>query len=104
MANDIYPKTSPYYNASLVNKKYLDVMVPFRAIPKDSSDAEFIITSRYEYIPDLLAQHLYNTPKLWWVFASRNPNQLGPDPYFNFTSGTKIYVPRLDTLKRVLGI
>lgn len=79
-------------------------MVPFRAIPKDSSDAEFIITPQYEFRPDLLAQHLYNNSRLWWVFASRNPNQLGPDPYFNFISGIKIYVPRLDTLIRVLGI
>ena len=26
------------------------------------------------------------------------------DPYFNFTAGTTIFVPRLDTLRRVLGI
>jgi hypothetical protein len=104
MANNIYPKTSPYYNASVVNNKYLDVMVPYRNIPKDASDATFTITPQYEYRPDLLAQHLYSNPRLWWVFASRNPNKLGPDPYFNFTAGTSIYVPRLDTLKRVLGI
>jgi hypothetical protein len=41
---------------------------------------------------------------LWWVFAARNPNLLGPDPYFNFVSGAKIYVPTMDTLKRALSI
>jgi hypothetical protein len=104
MANNIYPKTSPYYNAAVVNKKYLGVMEPFRAIPKDPSDATFTITPQYEFRPDLLAQHLYTNSKLWWVFASRNPNKLGPDPYFNFIAGTTIYVPRLDTLRRILGI
>ena len=79
-------------------------MEPYRAIPRDASDAQFTITPQFEYRPDLLAQQLYNDSRLWWVFASRNPNQLGADPYFNFTTGTKIYVPRLDTLKRVLGI
>jgi hypothetical protein len=38
------------------------------------------------------------------VFASRNPNALGSDPYFNFKTGVNIFVPRMDTLKRVLGI
>ena len=75
-----------------------------RPIPRDPSDAEFVVTVQYEFRPDLLAQDLYDDPKLWWVFAQRNPNQLGPDPYFNFKSGIKIYLPRMDTLRRVLGI
>ena len=36
---------------------------------------------------DNLAYKFYNDSRLWWVFAARNPNLLGPDPYFNFTSG-----------------
>jgi len=102
--NNIYPRTSPYFRTGVINKKFLDVMQPYTAIPRDASDAEFTISPQYEYRPDLLAQHLYNDSKLWWVFASRNPNALGPDPYFNMVSGLVIYVPRLDTLQRVLGI
>jgi len=104
MANDIYPKTSPYRRTSVVNKQYLDVMEPFIPIPQEKSDAIFEVTPQYEYRPDLLAQHLYADSRLWWVFASRNPDKLGPDPYFNMVSGLKIYVPTLDTLRAVLGI
>jgi hypothetical protein len=52
----------------------------------------------------MLANDLYSDSRLWWVFAARNPNVLGPDPYFNFVSGISIYIPKLDTLKQVLGI
>jgi|TARA_R110000803_G_C11965823_1_gene319193 hypothetical protein len=101
--NGIYPRTSPYFQTGVFDKQFLDVMTN-RPIPRDPSDAEFVVTVQYEFRPDLLAQDLYDDPKLWWVFAQRNPNQLGPDPYFNFKSGIKIYLPRMDTLRRVLGI
>lgn len=103
MANNIYPRTSPYYNSDIVNKKYLDVMI-YRPIPKLQSDVYFEITKTYEYRPDLLAYDLYSDSRLWWVFAERNPNKLGPDPYFDFVAGLGIYIPKLDTLKQVLGI
>jgi|TARA_R110000803_G_C11887113_1_gene310489 hypothetical protein len=101
--NSMYARTSPYFQTGVFDKQFLDVMVN-RPIPRDASDVEFIITMQYEHRPDLLAFDLYNDAKLWWVFAARNPNQLGPDPYFNFTTDTKIFLPRLDTLRRVLGI
>ena len=101
--NGIYPRTSPYFQTGVFDKQFLDVMTN-RPIPRDPSDAEFVVTVQYEFRPDLLAHDLYDDPKLWWVFAQRNPNQLGPDPYFNFKSGIKIYLPRMDTLRRVLGI
>jgi len=101
--NSLYPRTSPYFQTGVFDKEFLDVMKN-RPIPRDPGDATFVVTMQYEFRPDLLAQHLYEDPKLWWVFAARNPNQLGPDPYFNFTSGITIFVPRLDTLRRVLGI
>ena len=100
---NIYPQASPYYNTEVVSNKYLGVM-NYRPIPKDPSDVYMVITAVYEYRPDLLAYDLYNDPRLWWVFAVRNPNRLGEDPYFNFKTGTGIYVPRIDTLQRVLGI
>lgn len=99
----IYPQSSPYADTNLVSSKFLDVL-NFRPIPKDPSDVYMQITKVYEFRPDLLAYDLYGDSKLWWVFAVRNPNRLGEDPYFNFTAGLGIYVPKLDTLKVALGI
>ena len=102
MANEVYPATSPYYFTGVVNNKFLDVMVN-RPIPMQPSDIYWTITSVYEYRPDLLAYDLYSDSRLWWVFASRNPNRL-KDPYFDFTTGTGIYLPKMDMLKQTLGI
>lgn len=104
MANqDLYSASSPYFNTNVVNQKFLDVL-NYRPIPMYPSDVFMEITPVYEYRPDLLAYDLYENANLWWVFAVRNPNLLGPDPYFNFTAGTGIYIPSMDTLKTVLGI
>jgi hypothetical protein len=37
------------------------------------------------------------------VFAQRNANVL-VDPLLDFTAGTRIYIPKLDTLKQDLGV
>jgi len=97
-----YPATSPYTNTNIVNNKYLDVM-NYLPIPMYPSDVYYVIPKVYQYRPDLLAYDLYTDARLWWVFASRNPNLLGPDPYFNFTAGLGIYIPTLSTLQSVLG-
>jgi len=99
----LYPASSPYFNTSVVNNKYLGIL-NYRPIPMYPTDVYMQISPVYEYRPDLLAFDLYQNADLWWVFAERNPNLLGPDPYFNFTVGTSIYVPALSTLKTVLGI
>lgn len=101
--NTIYPATSPYFNTGVTNAKFLDFMV-YRPIPMFPSDVYIILTETYQYRPDLLAFDLYGDSKLWWVFAQRNPNRLGNDPYFDFVTGLGIYVPKLETLKQVLGI
>lgn len=103
MPNNIYPATSPYYNTKITNAKFLDVL-EYRFIPKNQSDVLFTLTAVYQYRPDLLAFDLYNDPKLWWVFAERNPNKLGYDPYFDFVEGLEIYIPKLSTLQEALGI
>jgi hypothetical protein len=100
---NLYPQTSPYYNTNVVSNKFLDVM-NYRPIPKDPTDVYMVITNVYEYRPDLLAYDLYGDSRLWWVFAERNPNRLGEDPYFDFKTGVGIYVPRQDTLNTVLGL
>ena len=101
-SNNLYPATSPYSNTGIVNNKFLDVMVN-RTIPMNPSDIYWEITTVYEYRPDLLAYDLYSDSRLWWVFAQRNPNRL-KDPYFDFVTGTGIYIPKLDLLRQVLGI
>lgn len=100
--NGLYSSSSPYYLSEITNKKYLDIMTN-RPIPALGSDVYWTITSVYEYRPDTLAYDLYNDPKLWWVFAQRNPNRL-KDPLFDFVTGVQIYLPKIETLKNVLGI
>lgn len=99
----IYGRSSPYFNTPIVGNKFLDV-IQYRPIPFDPTDVSMTITQVYEYRPDLLAFDLYNNSKLWWVFSARNPNVLGPDPYFNFKAGLSIYIPTQDTLQAALGI
>lgn len=97
----LYNKTSPYYNTDVVNG-YLDIM-SFRDLPEERDDIVFEITNTYENRPDLLAYDLYNDANLWWVFAVRNKSKIA-DPIFDMTAGKKIYLPKLTTLKKVLGI
>ena len=101
-SNNLYSASSPYFNTGVVNNQFLDVMIN-RQVPMQPSDIYWEITQVYEYRPDLLAYDLYSNSRLWWVFASRNPNRL-KDPYFDFVTGVGIYLPKLDLLKQVLGI
>ena len=98
MAN--YDSTSPY-SATAYNQFYLDVMVN-RPLPKESDDLSFNINLTYQYRPDLLAHDLYGDARLWWVFYQRNPNTLTKPPV-DFAIGTTIYLPKITTLKSVLG-
>jgi len=100
--SSLYPATSPYYSTGIVNNQFLDVMVN-RPIPFQPSDIYWEIAQVYEYRPDLLAYDLYADSRLWWVFASRNPNRL-KDPYFDFVAGVGIYLPKADLVRQVLGI
>jgi hypothetical protein len=95
-----YSATSPYYNTGFT-QYYLDLMVN-RPIPKESDDLLMKINSVYEYRPDLLAYDLYETPSLWWVFYQRNPNTLTAPP-LDFKVGVEIYLPKITTLRAVLG-
>ena len=95
-----YDATSAYF-ATGITQFYLDVMVN-RPIPKYPDDVQFEINQTYQYRPDLLAFDLYETPTLWWVFYQRNPNTLQAPP-LDFSIGTKIYLPKISTLRSVLG-
>ena len=96
-----YSATSPYYTTKST-QYYLDVM-DNRSIPKERDDIVATINQTYQYRPDLLAHDLYGDSTLWWVFYQRNPNTLTAPPW-DFESGTEIYVPKITTLQRVLGI
>lgn len=95
-----YNSTSPYYLTGF-NQYYLDVMVN-RPIPKESDDQVIVINQTYQYRPDLLAYDLYNNAGLWWVFYQRNPNTLTRPP-LDFATGTRIFLPKISTLRSVLG-
>lgn len=100
--NRVYPSTSPYFSTETYLNTFLDVMIN-RQIPMLSDDVYIKIKAVYQYRPDMLAYDLYNDSRLWWVFSQRNPNTL-KDPLFDFKTDVGIYVPKLDTLKQVLGI
>ena len=96
----VYNATSPYFNTGYT-QFYLDVMVN-RSVPKESDDQLWEITQTYQYRPDALAYDLYNNAGLWWGFYQRNPNTLQAPP-LDFKTGTRIYIPKISTLKSTLG-
>jgi hypothetical protein len=96
-----YNGTSPYYKTNDDNG-YLDVMT-YRDIPAEADDILFEITKNYEYRPDLLSFDLYGDVNFWWVFAIRN-NSILKDPVYDLEAGTKIYLPKITTIKTALGI
>jgi hypothetical protein len=95
-----YTALSPYFNTNFT-QFYLDVMVN-RPIPKLPDDLTMVINTTYQYRPDLLAFDLYDNSELWWVFYQRNPNTLTAPP-FDFKADTVIYLPKISTLRSVLG-
>ena len=96
-----YDSTSPYFETGY-SQFFLDSMVN-RPIPKEDDDLTFTINRTYQYRPDLLAYDLYGTPRLWWVFAQRNPNVI-EDPIYDFTIGKTIQLPKMSNLKNDLGV
>ena len=96
-----YSNTSPYFNTTQ-NKISLDFLLP-RTITAERDDVTYTITRTYAYRPDLLAFDLYGTPRLWWVFAQRNPDAI-EDPIYDFAPGKIIQLPKLSNLKNDLGI
>lgn len=96
----MYQNTS-LYGSTEVTDNGLDVL-SYRQIPAVDTDVPYVIKSQYNYRPDLLASDLYDDPNLWWVFKSRNPNEL-EDPIFDFVSGVEIRIPNIDTIRQVVG-
>lgn len=96
-----YISTSPYFTTNDTGS-FLDV-ISFRNIPLLVEDEDYEVLPPYEARPDLLAYDLYGDPRLWWVFAVRNKDIIR-DPIFDMVSGVIIKLPKLETLKKTLGI
>ena len=96
-----YKKSSPYFDTKKFGN-FLDVMT-YRKIPAYSTDVYYEVDPVYNMRPDLLAHDLYGDSNLWWVFAMRNPNVL-KDPIFGFVTGTRIHIPKKETLEKALGV
>lgn len=71
-------------------------------IPKAQSDTTYIVESRFDGRPDLLAHALYKNTRLWWVFAMRNPDVI-KDPLRDFKEGVKIKLPSKGTIESIIG-
>ena len=96
-----YSNTSPYFDTNEV-ADYLDILTP-RTITAEQDDQSYTIERTYAYRPDLLAYDLYGSPRLWWVFAQRNPDQL-EDSIYDFKPGVTVQLPKKENLLKDLGI
>ena len=96
-----YSPTSPYFETPQ-NEINLEQFVP-RPITAEDDDQVYVIERTYAYRPDLLAFDLYGTPRLWWVFAQRNPDQI-EDPIYDFKPGVTIQLPKKENVLKDLGV
>jgi hypothetical protein len=96
-----YSDFSPW-SATPTIENYLGFLT-IRPVPSASDDILYTIAPQYNMRPDLLAFDLYGNAQLWWVFIQRNMDVL-QDPIFDFTPGTKIYIPKGSNLTAMLGI
>ena len=96
-----YSQTSPYFETT-ENDISLDIFTP-RTITAEDDDQTYTIERTYAYRPDLLAFDLYGTPRLWWVFAQRNPDEI-EDPIYDFKPGVTIQLPKKENISSDLGV
>jgi hypothetical protein len=96
-----YANTSPWYTTRVV-QDYLEIL-SIRPVSAEPDDFLYTIQAQYTYRPDLLANDLYNSASLWWVFMQRNLDVI-QDPILDFVPGTQIYIPKNSSLKTVLGL
>jgi|TARA_B000000609_G_scaffold158246_1_gene155289 alpha-L-fucosidase len=96
-----YSNTSPYAQTPQ-NNLSLEPLVK-RSFAIETDDQSYTIERTYAYRPDLLAFDLYGTPRLWWVFAQRNPDEI-EDPIYDFRPGVTIKLPKPANISRDLGV
>ena len=96
-----YSRTSPYFDTPMTADN-LEILTP-RTITVEEDDQSYTIERTYAYRPDLLAYDLYGNPRLWWVFAQRNPDKI-EDPIYDFKIGVTIQLPKKELLLKDLGV
>jgi hypothetical protein len=95
-----YKNTSPWKDTPIVDN-YLSFL-NIRPVPAEPDDFLYTIEAQYTHRPDLLAFDLYKNAKLWWVFTQRNLDVL-QDPIYDFIPGVQIYIPKGNSLTKLLG-
>lgn len=96
-----YSKTSPW-SATAMKENYLEIL-NIRPVSAETDDPTYVLQPVYMHRPDLLAYDLYGSAKLWWVFQQRNLDKI-QDPIFDFVPGLEIYLPKKESLLKVLGL
>lgn len=96
-----YNNTSPWATTPVIQNYLGNLRI--RPVSAETDDPLYKIEPQYAYRPDLLSYDLYGTNKLWWVFVQRNLDVL-QDPVFDFIPGTEIYLPKKQSLFKVLGL
>jgi len=96
-----YSSSSPWYNTAIIREQLS--ILSIRPVSAEDDDYLYTIESQYANRPDLLAHDLYGDHRLWWVFTQRNLDIL-QDPIFDFVPGVQIYLPKVSSLKKVLGV
>jgi|TARA_B100001094_G_C18034271_1_gene721711 hypothetical protein len=97
MAN--YSENSFIQRNGLIDNTFLDIN-KLPKVPKSIYDEDFTITQEFHNRPDLLSYKLYETSRLWWVFALRNLDTL-KDPIRDFKAGTNIKLPAPQSVKNL---
>jgi hypothetical protein len=92
-------KSSPYFRTALVGD-YRDLL-SLPNIRASVNDRYYTIESKYDRRPDLLADAVYGTTRLWWIFTRRNMNLL-QDPINDFRAGLIIRVPEKSAVASLL--
>lgn len=95
-------RLGPYAKTDVTRSGYLDILkiIP---VPAEDNDVVYEITPAYHHRPDLLAHDLYGKKELWWIFAQRNMDII-KDPIYDFTAGTRIYLPKQSNLTKTIGV
>jgi hypothetical protein len=79
-----------YYNTNI--EKYITFETYKKvAIPVSPNDIFTVLNKKYEYRPDLLANDVYQDPRLWWKILQANNIM----DIYNFKAGLNIRIPAL---------
>lgn len=93
-----YRNESPYRVTPIIGN-FMGYYI-HRAINPQSDDVLTTMDKHvYEARPDLLANDIYGTPDLWWVFGVRNGWK---DPVYDLKLGIVFYIPQETYVRSIL--